>query len=114
MSKITYSLAKLLKELQAAEGIVGHHKKTVQVMEKGSTSASVNKEKKKKKKALKQAAQSKKLKPKVSEGKCFTCGQKGHWKDDFSKKPQTQNGNNSGMPLAFVVETCLMTCTTST
>ena len=29
MSKITYSLAKLLKELQAAEGIVGHPKKNV-------------------------------------------------------------------------------------
>ena len=33
MSKRTYSLAKLLKELQAAEGIVGH-KKSVQMMEK--------------------------------------------------------------------------------
>jgi len=71
-------LAKLLKELQATEGIVGHIK-SVQVMEKGSSS-SANKSKKKKK-VPKQAAKSKK-KPKVSEGKpkgkCFTCGQKGH------------------------------------
>ena len=81
MSERTYSLAKLLKELKAAEGIIGHSKKTVQVMEKGSTSASTKKSKKKKK-APKQAAQSKKPKPKVSDGKpkskCFTCGQKSH------------------------------------
>ena len=49
MSKRTYSLVKLLKELQAAEMIVGHPKKSVQVMEKGSTSSSAKKGKKKKK-----------------------------------------------------------------
>ena len=53
----------------------------MQVVEKGSTSASAKKGKKKKK-AHKQAAQSKKQKPKVSDGKLkgkyFTCGQKGH------------------------------------
>ena len=84
MSKRSYSLAKLLKELQATEGIVGHPKKTVQVMENGSSV----KNGKKKKKVPKQAAQSKK-KPKViegkSKGKCFTCGQKGHWKKDCLK-----------------------------
>ena len=78
MSKRNCSLAKLLKELQAAEGILGH-KRQVQVMEKGSSSAFAKKGKKKK--APKQAAPPKK-KPKVgegkSEGKCFTCGQKGH------------------------------------
>ena len=68
----------------------------------------------KKKKVPKQGAQSKKPKPKVSEGKCFTCGQKGHWKNDCPKKPRTQNGNPSGMPLALVVETCLMAYTAST
>ena len=56
-------------------------------MEKGSSS-SVKKDENKKK-VPKQAAQSKK-KPKVSEGKpkgkCFTCGQKGHWKNDSPKK----------------------------
>ena len=65
-------------------------------MEKGSTSSSTKKEKKKKN-APKQGAHSKKQKPKVSEGKtkgkCFTCGQKGHWKGDCPKKPKTQNGN---------------------
>ena len=83
---------------------------------KGSTSAS--RKKKKKKNAPKQAAQSKKPKPKVSDGKpkgkCFTCGQKGHQKNDCPKKRRTKNGNTSGMPLAFVVKTCLMACTTST
>ena len=49
MSKRTYFLAKLLKELPTAEGIVGHPKKTVQVMEKGSTYSSTKKGKKKKK-----------------------------------------------------------------
>ena len=76
MSKRSYTLAKLLNELKVVEGINGQ-KRTVQVMEKGSTSSSAKKGKKKKK-APKQGAQSKKQKPKVSEGKpkgkCFTCG----------------------------------------
>ena len=38
MSKSNYSLAKLLKELQAAEGIIGH-KRSLHVMEKGSSSS---------------------------------------------------------------------------
>ena len=79
MSKRIYSLAKLFKKLQAAEGIVGY-KKNVHVMEKGSISSSAKKEKKKKN-IPKQNAQSKK-KPKVSDGKpkgkCFTCDQKVH------------------------------------
>ena len=37
MSKGSYSLAELLKELQAVEGILGHAK-SVQVAEKGSSS----------------------------------------------------------------------------
>ena len=38
MSKSNYSLAELLKELQAAEGIIGH-KRSLHVMEKGSSSS---------------------------------------------------------------------------
>ena len=83
-------------------------------MKKDYYSSSSNKGKKKKN-VPKQNAQSKRN-PKVSEGKpkgkCFTCGQIGHWKNDCPKKPHTHNGNISGMPLAFVVETCLMACTT--
>ena len=85
-------------------------------MEKGSSSSA--KKGKKKKNVPKQGAQSKQHKPKVSEGKpkgkCFTCGQKGYYKNDCPKKPCTHNGNPLGMPLAFIVETCLMACTTGT
>ena len=80
MGKRSYTLAKLLNELKVTEGINGQ-RKTVQVVEKGSTYASAKKEKKKKN-APKQTAQSKKQKSKVSDGKpkgkCFTCGHKGH------------------------------------
>ena len=79
MSKESYSFAKLLKELQAAEGILGHAK-SVQVAEKDSSS-SLTKKNKKKKKAPKPGAGSKQ-KSKASEGKpknkFFTCGQQGH------------------------------------
>ena len=71
-------MAELLKELQAAEGILGHAK-SAQVAEKGSSSSA--KKSKKKKKAPKLGAVSKQksengeVKPK---NKCFTCGQTGH------------------------------------
>ena len=74
MNKVSYFLSKFLKELQTAEGIIGQTK-SVQVMEKGSSSAKKNK---KKKNTLKLGAGSKQ-KPKIGEGqpkgKCFTCGQ---------------------------------------
>ena len=38
MSKSNYSLAELLKELQAAEGII-NHKRSSDAMEKGSSSS---------------------------------------------------------------------------
>ena len=72
-------MAELLKELQAAEGILGHAK-SVQVAEKGSSSSSAKKNKKKKK-APKPGAGSKQ-KSKTGDdklkSKCFTCGQRGH------------------------------------
>ena len=81
MSKSHYSLAKLLKELQTAEGIIGH-KRSLHVMEKGSSSSA--KKGKGKKKVPKRDAKPKQQqqKPKVGDdkpkGKCYTCGQKGH------------------------------------
>ena len=79
MSKGSYSLAELLKELQAAEGILGHAK-SAQVAKKGSSSSSAKKNKKKKK-APKPGGVSKQ-KPKKGGAKpknlCFTCGQACH------------------------------------
>ena len=78
MSKGSYSLAELLKELQATEKILSHAK-SVQVAKKGSSSSA--KKNKKKKKAPKLGGVSKQkfkkgeAKPK---NKCFTCSQAGH------------------------------------
>ena len=47
-------------------------------------------------------------------GKYYTCGQKGHYKNNCPKKPQSQNNNNSGMPHLNVVETCFMAHTIGT
>ena len=80
MSKENYSLVELLKELQAAEGILGQAK-SAQVVEKGSSSSSTKKNKKKRKAPKPGGAVSKQkskkggAKPKNA---CFTCGQTGH------------------------------------
>ena len=80
MSKSNYSLVDLLKELQAAKGIIGH-KRSLHVMEKGSSSFA-NKKGKKKVPKLDAKLKLKQQKPKVGGGKpkdmCFTCGQTGH------------------------------------
>ena len=86
MSKGNYSFAELLKELQAAEGILGHAK-SAQVAEKWSSSSSTKKNKKKKK-APKPGGVSKQKSKKGGEkpkNSCFTCGQAGHWKKDYPK-----------------------------
>ena len=86
-------------------------------MEKCSSS-SINK--KGKKKVPKQDAKPKQQqqKPKAGigklKGKCYTCGQKGHYRNNCPKKPQSQNNNNSGMPQSYVVETYFMARTTGT
>ena len=113
MSKGSYSLAKLLKELQAADEILSHVK-SVQVAKKCSSSSSAKKNKKKKN-APKPGAGSKQ-KSKTSDGKLkSTCGQQGHWKKDCPKvKARAQNGQSSSMYLCLTVESCLLACTTDT
>ena len=77
MSKSNYLLTELLKELQVAEGIIGH-KRSLHVMKKCSSSSA--KKGKGKKKVPKQDAKPKlqQQKPKVGDGKpkgkCYTCG----------------------------------------
>ena len=86
-------------------------------MEKGSSSSA---KKKGKKKVPKQDAKPKQQqqKPKVGnnkpKGKCYTCGQKGHYRANCPKKTHSQSGNNSGMPHAYVIKTCLMAYTNGT
>ena len=85
MSKGIYSLEELLKELQAAEGILVHAK-NAQVTEKGSSSSA--KKNKKKKKAPKPGVVSKQKSKKGEakpKNKYFTCGQTGNWKKDSPK-----------------------------
>ena len=87
-------------------------------MKKGSSS-SIKKDKGKKKVPKRDAKpKQQQQKPKVddgkSKGKCYTCGQKGYYNVNYPKKTHSQNGNKLGMPHAYVVETCLMACTTCT
>ena len=79
MSKSNYYLAELLKELQAAEGIIGH-KRSLHVMEKDSSSSAKKRGKKKVPKLDEKPKQIQKIKVGggKSKGKCFICGQKGH------------------------------------
>ncbi|KAL8093711.1 hypothetical protein AgCh_035549 [Apium graveolens] len=93
MNKRQYSLAELLTELQAAEGLF---RQSVQVnmAEKGSSSKPKGIKKKKKaqtQKAVKAVGvQGGVKKPK---GKCFRCKQSGHWKQDC---PLPKKTNNTG------------------
>ena len=81
-------------------------------MEKGSSSSTEKKEKKKVPKWDAKPKQQQQQKPKAGvgkpKGKCYTCGQKGHYKNNCPKKRQSQNNNNLGMPHLNVVETCFM------
>ena len=87
-------------------------------MEKGSSSSTKKKGKKKVPKRDAKPKHQQQQKPKAGvgkpKGKCYTCGQKGHYRNNCPKKPQSQNNNNSGMPQSYVIETCFMARTTST
>ena len=111
MNKKIYSFSKLMNELVAVEGILG----TTSVdadMATASTSQpkSKGKGKKKKKKDFtkqdgKQIALGVSNKGKKTKGKCFHCGEKGHWKRNCPKFKAT---NNKGMKSTFILEICLV------
>ena len=72
-------------------------------MEKGSSSSAKKKGKKKVPKRDAKPKQQQQQKPKVwngkPKGKCYTYGQKDHYKNNCPKNPKSQNdNNNSGMP----------------
>ncbi|KAL8093572.1 hypothetical protein AgCh_035452 [Apium graveolens] len=95
MNKRQYSLAELLTELQAAEGLF-RQSVQVNVADKGSFSKPKGIKKKKKaqtQKAVKAVGvQGGVKKPK---GKCFRCKQSGHWKHDC---PLPKKTTNTGVP----------------
>ncbi|KAL8088515.1 hypothetical protein AgCh_038337 [Apium graveolens] len=97
MNKRQYSLAELLTELQAAEGLF-RQSVQVNVAEKGSSSKPKGIKKKKKaqtQKAVKAVGvQGGVKKPK---GKCFRFKQSGHWKQDC---PLPKKTNNTGFQLS--------------
>ena len=111
MNKRLYSLAELLTELQAAEGLF-QQSAQVNVAEKGSSSKPKGKKKKKKTQTQKAekavGVQGAVKKPK---GKCFRCKQSGHWKQDC---PLPKKTNNTGMSLSLVTETYIAAVSAST
>ena len=111
MNKRQYSLAELLTELQAAEGLF-RQSVQVNVAEKGSSSKPKGNKKKKKaqtQKAVKAVGvQGGVKKPK---GKCYRCKQSGHWKKDC---PLPKKTNDTGMSLSLVTETFVAAISTST
>ena len=112
MNKKIYSLPKLMNELVVVKGILGTSSVDANMAE-ASTSQPKSKGKGKKKKknkdftkqdgkqiALGIADKGKKIK-----GKCFHCGEKGHWKRNC---PRFRVANNKGMKSSFILEICLV------
>ena len=111
MNKKIYSLSELMNELVAAEGILGTSSVDAN-MAKASTyqPKSKGKGKKKKKKDFtkqdgKQIALGVTDKGKKIKGKCFHCGEKGHWKRNC---PKFKAINNKGMKSSFLLEIYLV------
>ena len=115
MSKKGYTLAELLTDLVAAEGLMGKGPQAHISARAGPSSSSGGKKKKPVKKMSSGGggnSGSKQVAPsggvKKPKGKCFRCNKTGHWKSDC---PLLKGKN--GKSLALVFETCFVTCSTS-
>ena len=114
MNKKIYTLSELINELVAVEGILGTSNVDANMAE-ASTSQLKSKgkgKKKKKKDFTKQDGKQIALgvanmgkKKDYVKGKCFHCGEKGHWKRNCPKFKAT---NNKGMKSSFLLEICLV------
>ncbi|XP_047978487.1 glycine-rich RNA-binding protein RZ1C-like [Salvia hispanica] len=89
MNKRDYTLAELLTELQSAEDLMVQAKVAMLSLAPNSSGSKPRKGKKKAPNpvAAKNAKGKKKQRgDKKPTGKCFKCGEKGHWKPDCPKK----------------------------
>ena len=110
MNKKVYTLFELMNEMVAAEGILGTSNVDANMAEASTSQPkSKGKDKKKKKDFIKQDGKQIALwvadKGKKIKGKCFHCGEKGHWKRNC---PKFKAANNKGMKSSFLLEICLV------
>ena len=115
MNKRIYSLSELMNELVVAEGILGTSNVDANMVEASTSqpkSKGNGKKKKKKKDFTKQdgkkialGANNKGKKKEYAKGKCFHCGEKGHWKRNC---PIFRTAKNKGMKISFLLEICLV------
>ena len=111
MNKKVYTFSELMNELVVVEGILGTSNVDANMAETSTSQPkSKGKGKKKMKKDFtkqdgKQIALGVSNKGKKIKGKCFHCGEKGHWKRNCSK---FKAANNKGMKSSFLLEICLV------
>ncbi|CAA0822318.1 Unknown protein, partial [Striga hermonthica] len=117
MNKKGYTLAELLTDLVAAEGLMGRGLQAHVSVQAGPSSSKGGKKKKQVQKksggtiGSSGSGGSKTVAPSGGvvkpKGKCFKCNKTGHWKSDCPLK------DAPGTPLALVVETFFAACSTS-
>ena len=111
MNKKIYTLSELMNELVGVEGILGTSSVDANMAEAfiSQPKSKGNGKKKKKKDFTKQDGKQIALgvsnKGKKIKGKCFHCGEKGHWKRNY---PKFKAANNKGMKSSFLLKICLV------